>query len=295
MPGRPTLRLLLVAALLVAALATVALHALGWQAQLAAAVIVAPLLGVVLARHLARPMARLAQALRHLPASGFRGAFAPLPRCGPREWETLQRSVAALARDVARHLGERDAQIAELRRQLAEATRNLEQANQELAARRFLDDLTQLPNRRALWKRLSELERAPPESYLPVQVLLCRLHNREAIMQRHGPQLVDAVLAQVAARLKRETRADDFVARLGEDEFLLLLRRCPTAVAEERAQAIRAAILAQPLRVAGQTIPLDLGIGLAEGDRHLSRPVFSRLLQAAGRAADAGIHRRARS
>lgn len=281
MPGRPTLRLLLLAALLLAALPPLALAPLGWQAQLLAALVLALVIGLALARHLTRPTLRLAEALRHLADGAFRSAVTPLPSCAPQEWETLQRGIADLARMTAQRLAERDARIEDLSHQLAQAIRNLEQANQALAAQRFHDDLTHLPNRRALWKRVAELERAHPDSYGPVQVVVFRLREWDALQHRHGPEAADALVAQVARRIEQACRAEDVLVRYGEDRFVLLLERCSGAVAQERAEAIRAAVGKTPLRLADEPVHVALEVGSAESDSRLSRPAFLRLLQAA--------------
>ncbi|MEO1767068.1 GGDEF domain-containing protein [Thiobacter aerophilum] len=286
MPGRPSLRLILVAAFLVVAWVPLMLLPLGWPLALGVATTLALLCGLALAHYLTRATARLRTTIERLPDSGFRSAFSPLPRCAPREWETLQRAIADSARDTAKRLAEREARIDELARQLAEATRNLEQANQALAARAFLDELTHLPNRRALWRRLMELERAHPASYLPVQVLLFRLKGRNAIQARHGPDVADAVRAEVARRIQAASRAGEFVARYDEDEFVLLLWRCPATLAQERAKTLGEAVIASPLWVAGQPIEPGIDVTCAQCNDRLSRPAFVRLLKLAGEAAN---------
>lgn len=175
----------------------------------------------------------------------------------------------------------------ELSRQLDEARRNLGDANSRLAARTFIDDLTHLGNRRALDRRLSDWERASPETYLPLQALLFRLENHQRIRELYGPKAGDGVLTHVAAVLDQQSRPGDFVVRYGCNEFLLLLRRCPADTARQRAEAIRTAILERRPLVEGRPLPLELSVGLAGSESPLSGPAFTQLLEAATRAFEA--------
>lgn len=256
----------------------------GLLAVAALAALSAATLGLWAARLAGRSLAAVSAFLTRGPQTGQPVTPPLLPRFAPVELEALQRAAAAHAREAAQRLTTAETQIAELRQQLAAASRNLEQANHELSGRRFIDDLTRLSNRRALWRRLSDLERTSPHTYTPVQVLLFRLANFQAIQDRFGPQAADRVLARVAAILERESRGGDFVVRYGTAEFLVLLRRCPAETAQARAQAMRVAVLAEPLRVAGQPVELEVCVGTAQADGGLSRLSFTQLMQSAQRA-----------
>lgn len=240
-------------------------------------------LGLALARRIARPLEELTALLEDRPGHGPRLSAAP-GRALPAELQSLWGAVFRLTRELSRAIAERDKRIAELNRKLDEAKRNLGEANARLAARDFVDDLTRLANRRGLEKRLSALERASPDTYLPLQVLLFRLENHDRIRARHGPQAADRVLARMAAILDRESRPDDFVVRYGVSDFLLLMRRCPGDTARQRAEAIRAALLAAGPKLGGHSIPLEVSVGIAQSESRLSRPSFADLLMAANEA-----------
>lgn len=167
---------------------------------------------------------------------------------------------------------------------MQEATRNLQEANSRLTAQTLIDDLTKLSNRRALWKRISDMERSSPETYLPVQVLLFDLDNFKEINDTHGHAAGDQVLMHVAAILAQETREGDFAVRYGGDEFLIVMHHCLAATARHRADTIRDAVLARPIKIDGQPLSISMSMGIAESESRLSRPSFAELLKAADKA-----------
>jgi len=242
------------------------------------------LLATVLSGWIARPIAALAEMMKRLPHGGYQVQYPQLAALAPRELDMLQRSSARMAREIGSSLALRDNLNEELKRQVDEATRNLQEANTRLAAQAFIDDLTKLSNRRALWKRVSDLERSSPESYLPVQVLLFDLDNFKEINDTYGHAAGDRVLTQVATIMSKETREGDFVVRYGGDEFLIVMHHCLAATAQCRADAIRDKVLAQPVEIDGDSVFISMSVGIAESESRLSRPSFAELLKAADRA-----------
>ncbi len=82
------------------------------------------------------------------------------------------------------------------------------------------DPLTGLPNRRLL---LETLERAAAAETRGLALLLLDLHRFRDVNDLHGHAAGDALLVQVARRLRAGVRAGDVAARLGGDEFALVL------------------------------------------------------------------------
>lgn len=242
------------------------------------------LLATALSGWIAGPISALAETMRRLPHNGYQVAFRELPGLAPRELDTLQRTSAQMAREIGSSVALRDNLNQELKRQVDAATRNLQEANTRLAAQAFIDDLTKLSNRRALWKRVSDMERASPDTYLPVQVLLFDLDNFKEINDTYGHAAGDRVLSHVAAVMAAETREGDFVVRYGGDEFLIVMHHCLAATAQRRAEAVRAAVLASPVVIEGQPLTIAMSVGIAESESRLSRPSFAELLKAADRA-----------
>jgi len=116
------------------------------------------------------------------------------------------------------------------------------------------DSLTGLPNRGHFFHQLERLS-----TRSEVAVLYLDLDDFKAVNDRFGHFSGDAVLAEVAHRLRNALRPGDLVGRLGGDEFAIaVLDRTPTVVAE-LAGRLHAAIVA-PLP--GEMGPPSIGVSI---------------------------------
>ena len=123
------------------------------------------------------------------------------------------------------------------------------------------DPLTGLANRVFLEERLAgELSTASTEH--PVAVLLADLDNLKEINDQLGHEVGDALLRQVAARFLGEVRRIDSVARVGGDEFVVLLPGADIAGATAVAQKLLRA-LAGPFTIEGVEVTSGASIGVA--------------------------------
>lgn len=87
----------------------------------------------------------------------------------------------------------------------------------------YHDSLTQLANRRLLSGYLDKLMCMTVRHELHGAVLLIDLDDFKHINDTHGHDAGDAVLIEVANRLKSFVRAEDIISRLGGDEFIVVL------------------------------------------------------------------------
>ena len=131
-----------------------------------------------------------------------------------------------------------------------------------LAAQAATDSLTELGNRRGFedWgTRLAGRARAEGRGF---GLLLLDLDRFKPVNDAHGHAVGDAVLREVAARLRRHTRPGDAAARLGGDEFAVLVEDGAEDVLPELADRLVAALA---LPVATEAGPVEIGasIGLA--------------------------------
>ncbi|MHA3976303.1 GGDEF domain-containing protein [Halovulum sp. GXIMD14794] len=124
-------------------------------------------------------------------------------------------------------------QLEHTRSQLKEMEREL--ANLREAASR--DHLTGLPNRRCFEERLEGLLAASD----PFCVALLDLDEFKAVNDGWGHAAGDNVLRGIGHILKRNTKGKDFAARLGGEEFVLVLPETPLAGAEALCETIRGA------------------------------------------------------
>ncbi|SAK82777.1 diguanylate cyclase [Caballeronia catudaia] len=127
----------------------------------------------------------------------------------------------------------------------------------------MLDALTGLPNRRALAEQLALHVDAARADDVPFALFFMDLDGFKNVNDQHGHDAGDALLRQVAARLKKTTRAGDLVCRLAGDEFVLLARGIASSSACSRiAQDICRAI-GRPFHVGNGEARLGTSVGIA--------------------------------
>uniref|UniRef100_UPI00356156F8 putative bifunctional diguanylate cyclase/phosphodiesterase n=1 Tax=Actinotalea sp. TaxID=1872145 RepID=UPI00356156F8 len=136
------------------------------------------------------------------------------------------------------------------------------------------DELTGLPNRRALMKATDHaLQHRGPAS-----IVLIDLDAFKDINDSLGHAVGDDVLVALAARLERSAPAGVRIARLGGDEFGLLVPSEDDLDLFEAAQAVRA-VLREPLFVHGIDVSIDSSAGIAR--RHEDDAAGTELLRRA--------------
>ena len=121
-----------------------------------------------------------------------------------------------------------------------------------------IDGLTGMLNRRSLEHRLSELAAQAAVTRRPVAVIAGDLDHFKRVNDEHGHAKGDAVLVDVAYRLRKRLRAFDLAYRSGGEEFLILLPGATPAEAAVIAEDLRAAIAGEP--VAGVEITITFGV-----------------------------------
>jgi diguanylate cyclase (GGDEF)-like protein/PAS domain S-box-containing protein len=127
----------------------------------------------------------------------------------------------------------------------------------ELERLAFSDPLTELPNRARLeqvmheWHGRGEL----------LTLLFLDLDDFKTVNDSLGHGAGDELLCVVAKRLKNIVREDDLVARIGGDEFALLVGNCDAAAVAQRVVST----LASPVKAAGYELAIGASIGLAVG------------------------------
>lgn len=208
-------------------------------------------------------------------------------------WRWLSRRVTPFRRGA-------DGRVVEVLAIVRDVTGVVE-AEQRLRHAARHDHLTGLPNRAELVERLDAALVRTGRGNGEVAVLFCDLDGFKDVNDTSGHAAGDAVLVEIAGRLLAAVREDDFVARVGGDEFVVVLqpwlasadgacarlapdRRAAREVAERLATALR-----QPIPVGDRVHVVTASIGLAHGPGTAGiEPGTSESLL---RAADAAMYR----
>jgi diguanylate cyclase (GGDEF)-like protein len=161
----------------------------------------------------------------------------------------------------ATHLME---EIGRLRAQVSQLQERVEQLD-ELAHR---DPLINLPNRRGFMRELERLiDRARRYNHTAA-MLFVDLDGLKMINDTFGHRAGDEALIQVAGMLSKGVRRSDVVARIGGDEFAVLLENANEDSANETAARLEDMICGCEFTHDGDALPLSvaIGVGMIDGE-----------------------------
>jgi diguanylate cyclase (GGDEF)-like protein/PAS domain S-box-containing protein len=146
------------------------------------------------------------------------------------------------------------------------------------------DGLTGLYNRRGLTDRLNQCIVRYQRSETPLALLFIDLDGFKHVNDRFGHAEGDEVLCEVARRLLTVVRGSDVVARIGGDEFVVLLEGDASKIAVEQLSERIQRSLDAPCRFANGSAQIGASIGVA-----LCPPGFADAVELM-RAADAAMY-----
>lgn len=150
-------------------------------------------------------------------------------------------------------------EVARLEHELAAARAQMA----ELAARAETDPLTDVLNRRGLERELRRSLAHVRRYGVSAALVYVDLNDFKRVNDQYGHAAGDAVLKAVAMVLNRHIRASDLLARIGGDEFVLLLWNCSEADAQAKAEAVDVAIARMTTTHAGATLSVGASCGVA--------------------------------
>ncbi|HET7527924.1 MAG TPA: GGDEF domain-containing protein [Burkholderiaceae bacterium] len=124
------------------------------------------------------------------------------------------------------------------------------------------DALTGLSNRRSFELALArEIDRVA-RSGEPALLLTLDIDHFKRVNDTHGHAAGDLVIQAVGRALAETVRPMDFVARVGGEEFSIVLSNCPPAFGPQVAERVRRRVARQPVEVApGESVAITISIG----------------------------------
>jgi diguanylate cyclase (GGDEF)-like protein len=147
--------------------------------------------------------------------------------------------------------------------ELLQARHTIELQRAELARTAAQDPLTGVATRRAVLERLT-IEVAESRRYShPLAVVLADMDGFAELNHRHGFAIGDAVLRELALRLRLRMRAADALGRVGADSFLAVLPHTDERGGAIFADAVRRTLVGRPAMTDAGEIVLSVSIGVA--------------------------------
>ena len=163
-----------------------------------------------------------------------------------------------------------EAMVKSRTRKLADTVKQLEgeiKEREKIAAElHFLanhDALTGLPSLRLCKDRLDQSLAEARRTGQMSAVMFLDLDGFKAINDEHGHEFGDLVLQATALRIKAEIRETDTVARIGGDEFIIILSSLPELMVAERIAAGLIKQIVQPIRVEKVEVMVSASIGIS--------------------------------
>jgi diguanylate cyclase (GGDEF)-like protein len=136
-------------------------------------------------------------------------------------------------------------------------------ANEQLESLAYQDPLTELLNRRALMLAFQRERKRALRKKSSITLVMCDIDKFKEVNDGFGHGTGDDVIRLVAGGLKQASRGSDLVARVGGDEFLLVLPDVESSGAVVLVKRVREAIRA---RTELSNVPISLSFGIAKMD-----------------------------
>jgi len=144
----------------------------------------------------------------------------------------------------------------------------LKQNNEQITHLAHHDNLTGLPNRILFYDRLNQALKRARRDNIAIAVFYLDLDGFKIINDTLGHDAGDAILREAAKRILSCVRASDTVARMGGDEFTVILCKPLTGDIKDRVAAKIVETLADPFMINGKNCFVSVSIGIAVYPHH---------------------------
>lgn len=151
-----------------------------------------------------------------------------------------------------------------------------------------VDPLTGLHNRRYAMPQLTQLAATARRENRDFSIMVADLDHFKQINDRFGHAAGDAVLVEVAKRLRDNLRPVDLIARIGGEEFLIALPEAHPDNARQTARRLCGLVAEAPIHIPGQDLPvqvtISIGVAIGGEDDQPASKAANRLLDMADKA-----------
>jgi len=177
-----------------------------------------------------------------------------------------------------------------LAHELKNLTLELSIAKEKAETMALVDELTNLNNRRAFYEKGKVLVDDSQRNNENLSIILMDIDDFKKVNDTLGHAAGDAVLVQVGSRLKQSTRNADLCARIGGEEFGIIVKTSGTSGTVHLAEKLRKEISETPFIFNNKDISLSASFGVAEGKSDLDT-LFNRADTAMYKAKEEGRNR----
>lgn len=176
-------------------------------------------------------------------------------------------------------------ELRQVRDQLQNALKRSEKSEHQQRWLAQHDALTKIPNRNLFDDKLKHGLEEASRTGIPLALFLLDIDRFKQVNDTYGHQTGDALLIQIADRLKQQLRCTDIAARLGGDEFAVVATNVRDQQAASRLAEKMISVLADPFEISGQSILSGTSIGISlSNDQNANNP------DAIMRTADAALY-----
>jgi len=153
---------------------------------------------------------------------------------------------------------------------------NIEAVTQQTVIdRSTIDALTEIHNRGAYEQKIDELFKRARLTETPFSIVVFDIDFFKKINDTHGHATGDFVLKELAGIVQKQLiRQNDFLARIGGEEFALLMAGCPLKRAVEIAERIRSTIEKHNFTCDNVQIPVTISAGVATLESDMAGPKY---------------------
>ncbi|BEQ14278.1 GGDEF domain-containing protein [Desulfoferula mesophila] len=200
-----------------------------------------------------------------------------------RRWGTqiTRRPVLAILKQFAQIKEELTQAQQEIERR-KQAERALRESEERLRALASTDALTGVANRRFFWEAAQKEIHRSRRHLSPLSMIMIDLDNFKTVNDTYGHGVGDQALCEVAHIAQANIRPYDLLARMGGDEFAVLLPQSGTEDALLAAERLRNKVKAEPLKAGGCQVAITISLGVATLDTSMAN--VDGLYQVADRA-----------